>query len=237
MQARLCSETDLVGFRKETHHLLAHQVPPEDVQWETERAHDLDLFSLPAQGSDQRPLRSIPKAATALVPASFLRLCEVVVLHNEATRFGLLYRLLWRLVHEPSLRNDPLDADMLHAQQMAQSVRRDIHKMKAFVRFRQVPDQDHPGESVHIAWFQPAHHIVEAVAPWFAQRYTNIRWAILTPERSVRWDGGALLFGPGASAADAPRPEDGDEPWIACYQRVFNSAAEAAAQARRQAGQ
>jgi probable DNA metabolism protein len=223
MQARLSSEIDLAGFREEARSLLAHQVPPDAVEWETSPAGNSDLFSDAVDAGDQRP-RGVPKAATAIVPASFMRLCELVVLHSEPQRFALLYRLLWRLVHEPGLRNDPIDADMLHAQQMAQSVRRDMHKMKAFLRFRQVPDETRPGEVLHVAWFEPAHHIVEAVAPWFAKRFTNMRWAILTPERSVEWDGQTLRFGPGAQRGDAPHPDAGEELWLTYYRSIFNPA-------------
>ena len=223
MQARLSSEIDLAGFRDEARELLAHQVPPEQVHWETADLEGIDLFAEPMTGMDSRP-RSVPKAATAIVPASFLRLCEVVVLHNDPQRFALLYRLLWRLVHEPTLRSDPIDPDMMLAQQMAQAVRRDMHKMKAFLRFRQVPDDDRPGEVVHVAWFEPTHHIVEAVAPWFAKRFTNIRWAILTPQRSIQWDGTHLLFGPGGSRRDAPAPDAGEELWLTYYRSIFNPA-------------
>jgi DNA polymerase len=220
---RLASEIDLAGFRDEARQLLAHQVPPHEVQWETLHTLDNDLFAMPVESSDARG-RTAPHAATAIVPASFLRLCEVVVLHHDPQRFALLYRLLWRLVHEPTLRNDPLDADMIHAQQMAQAVRRDMHKMKAFVRFRPVPDQDHPGEVLHVAWFEPAHHVVEAVAPWFARRFANMRWAILTPERSVRWDGERLLFGPGVGRDQAPPPDAGEALWLTYYESIFNPA-------------
>jgi probable DNA metabolism protein len=220
---RLASEIDLDGFRNEARELLAHQVPPEEVQWETLHTLGDDLFAQPVGAADARP-RSTPGAAAAIVPASFLRLCEVVVLHHDPQRFALLYRLLWRLVHEPTLRNDPLDGDMQHAQQMAQAVRRDMHKMKAFVRFRQVPDQEHPGEVMHVAWFEPSHHIVEAVAPWFARRFANMRWAILTPERCIRWDGQQLLFGPGAGRQDAPPPDAGEELWLTYYESIFNPA-------------
>jgi uracil-DNA glycosylase len=223
MQARLSSATDLTGFRNEARDLLAHQVPPEQVHWLTDEAAGDDLFAEPVP-SDGRAGRSIPRAATAIVPASFLRLCEVVVLHSDPQRFSLLYRLLWRLVHEPTLRNDPIDADMLQAQQMAQSVRRDMHKMKAFLRFRQVADEEHPGEVLHVAWFEPAHHILEAVAPWFARRFASMRWAILTPERSVRWDGTQLLFGPGGNRADAPPPDAGEALWLTYYRSIFNPA-------------
>src|SRR6476659_7042344 len=141
MQARLSSAIDLTGFRNEARELLAHQVPPDQVHWETGQAVDADLFAQPDQA---RTSKGIPRAATAIVPASFMRLCEVVVLHNDPQRFALLYRLLWRLVHEPTLRNDPIDPDMMLAQQMAQAVRRDMHKMKAFLRFRQVADDERP---------------------------------------------------------------------------------------------
>ena len=218
---RLASETDLAGFRNEARVLLAHQVPPEDVQWETVHTLSDDLFAQPVL---EPRAQAMSRAATSLVPASFLRLCEVVVLHSDPQRFALLYRLLWRLVHEPALRHDPLDADMLHAQQMAQSVRRDMHKMKAFVRFRQVPDAEHPGEMLHVAWFEPAHHIVEAVAPWFSRRFTNMRWAILTPERSVQWDGQQLQYGPGGERADAPDADAGEALWLTYYESIFNPA-------------
>jgi probable DNA metabolism protein len=218
MEARLASETDLAGFREEVRSLLAHQVPPEAVHWQTTRAENSDNFSDPVAMGENRP-RGVPKAASAIVPASFLRLCEVVVLHSDPNRFALLYRLLWRLVHEPGLRNDSVDPDMLHAHQMGQAVRRDLHKMKAFLRFR--PISDGAPEPLHMAWFEPAHHIVEAVAPWFAKRSPQMRWAIFTPERSVECDGRQLHFGPGLPRAEAPGHDAPEADWLACYQRVF----------------
>ena len=138
------------------------------------------------------------------VPAEFVALAQSVVLHSDSARFGLLYRLLWRLQVEPALRRDVLDADVVMAEQMAQAVRRDMHKMKAFVRFRSLAVQG-SDEPLHVAWFEPEHHIVEATAPFFARRFTAMHWAILTPERSVEWDGAELTFGPGARR-DQTRP-------------------------------
>jgi probable DNA metabolism protein len=226
MEARLASETDLVGFREEVRLLLAQQVPPEAVHWQTAEAQNSETFSDPVALGDNRP-RGVPKAASAIVPASFLRLCEVVVLHHEPERFALLYRLLWRLVHEPGLRNDPIDPDMLHAHQMGQAVRRDLHKMKAFLRFRAV--NDGPPDPLQLAWFEPAHHIVEAVAPWYAKRAPQIRWAIFTPERCVECDGRQLHFAPGLPRAQAPPPDGSDAEWLACYRRVFRAHAQPAA--------
>jgi len=218
MEARLASETDLAGFREEVRLLLAQQVPPEAVHWQTAEAQNSETFADPVALGDNRP-RGVPKAASAIVPASFLRLCEVVVLHHEPERFALLYRLLWRLVHEPGLRNDPIDADMLQAQHMAHAVRRDIHKMKANLRMRGVRDSD--GNELQVGCYEPAHHVVEAAAPWFAKRLPSARWAIFTPERSVRCEEGALLFGPGVAVAQLPGADGTDADWLACYERVF----------------
>jgi DNA polymerase len=218
MDAHLASEIDLAGFREEARSLLAHQVPPEAVHWQTDEAQNSEFFADPST-SDRG--RGIPKAASAIVPASFLRLCEVVVLHHDPDRFALLYRLLWRLVHEPGLRNDPVDPDMLHAHQMGQAVRRDIHKMKALLHFREIAVSQ--GEPLQVAWYDPAHHIVEAVAPWFAKRTPGARWIIFTPERSVECDGHKLHFGSGLPRSQAPAHEAPADDWLARYRQVFGA--------------
>src|SRR5512145_255874 len=137
MEARLAGQTDLAGFRSEARQLLAHQVPPEEVQWLLDP--NADPYTDAPSPQSSRP-KNVARAATAIVPASFTRLCEFVVLHRDPGRFSLLYRLLWRLVHEPGLRNDPVDADMLQAQHMAHAVRRDVHKMKANLRLQALHD-------------------------------------------------------------------------------------------------
>ncbi|KQM77377.1 UdgX family uracil-DNA binding protein [Xylophilus sp. Leaf220] len=199
--------------------------------------------ALPAL-SAARPARAVS------VPPTFLALCATVVLHADPNRFGLLYRLLWRMAHEPGLRHDPLDPDRLQAEQMAKAVRRDIHKMRAFVRFRTVADGGPAGadvpllptatvpldgidgpaphgdglEHLHVAWFEPLNHIVEANAPFFKRRFTQMRWAILTPQRCVAWDGRTLTFGPGARKEDAPPADAGEGLWLTYYAHIFNPA-------------
>ena len=218
MEAKLAGQTDLAGFRSEARQLLAHQVPPDDVQWQLEPP--ADLYTDPQSPQASRP-KNVARAATAIVPASFTRLCEFVVLHRDPARFGLLYRLLWRLVHEPGLRNDPVDADMQQAQHMAHAVRRDIHKMKANLRLRAL--RDAAGNELQVGCYEPAHHVVEAVAPWFAKRVPAPLWAIFCPDRSVRCEQGRLLFGPGIPSSDLPGPEGTDAQWLACYERVFSA--------------
>jgi probable DNA metabolism protein len=220
MQAKLQGPIDLAGFRDEAMHLLAHQVSPDDVVWSL-HPQPGDQYLQPSLASASRP-RNVARAATAIVPASFQRLSEFVVLHRDPQRFALLYRLLWRLVHEPGLRNDPVDPDMLHAQHLAHAVRRDVHKMKANLRFLTLAP-DERGESLQVAWYEPSHHVVEAAAPWFAKRSTAAAWAIFTPERSVRFEAGRLHYAPGIAAERAPGAMAPDALWRECFDSVFRS--------------
>jgi uracil-DNA glycosylase len=222
---------DLDGFRRAARRLLAQQAWPEWVSWYCPSDSAPDLFAGAGVSSDSALTGNTPKVPevpAVTVPAEFLQLCQSVILHSDAGRFGLLYRLFWRLSHEPALRHDPLDADWVRTRHMAQAVRRDMHKMKAFVRFRTVQDETFKtrpeGGPLRVAWFEPEHHIVQAIAPFFARRFTQMRWAILTPECSVDWNGASLRFGPGALKADAPPADAGEQLWLTYYQNTFNPA-------------
>ena len=231
MHVQLDDPVDLDAFRRHARQLLAAGVSPDRVAWCGDRAGEGagDLFG--ASDGAAPPAAAVAGARHA-VPASFIALCGDVILHRDPQRFALLYRLLWRLAHEPALRHDPLDADMMQAQLMAKAVHRDIHKMRAFVRFTRVMGDD--GLERHVAWFEPDHHIVEANAPFFARRFSQMRWAILTPERCVEWDGQALAFGEGADRREKPPPDAGEALWLTYYEHIFNPARLKVAMMRRE---
>lgn len=222
----LAGETDLAGFRAAARNLLAARAPPDTVLWLT--AQGAGTGALFADAGPADTAAAPPPSMRAAVPRAFVALCQSVILHDDPQRFALMYRLLWRLVHEPALRADPLDADVLQARQMHRAVHRDMHKMKAFVRFR--PLDDGGATPLHVAWFEPSHHIVEAVAPFFARRFTAMRWALLTPRCCVRWTppgaapDGALHFSPGAQRSDAPPADAGEALWLTYYASIFNPA-------------
>ena len=221
---------DLDGFRRAARSLMAQRIKPEWVSWHGSSDSMRDLFggAFPEEAHETTEAPEAPETLLLTVPAEFLQLCQAVILHRDDARFGLLYRLLWRLRHEPGLRHDPLDADRVQAQRMAHSVQRDMHKMKAFVRFRTVQDEAFKTRPeigpLHVAWFEPEHHIVQAIAPFFARRFTQMRWAILSPECSADWNGATLRFGPGAVQADAPPADAGEQLWLTYYQSTFNPA-------------
>ena len=207
--------TDWQGFRTAARALVQANVPPQAVDWRCQADAAEDLFAPEPHGHNALPPPA-PDAPTLRVPPDFVHLCEQLILHRDPARFALMYRLLWRMAQGGSesdaARHDPLDADRMAAHHMVRAVRRDMHKMHAFVRFRPVVEAD--GQTLHMAWFEPDHYITEANAGFFIRRFTQMRWAILTPDASVRWDGQQLHTGPGAQRSDAPPPDAGEALWL-----------------------
>ena len=206
---RLGSEVDFDGWRKAARALRSAGVAPEALVWTVER----DLF-----GHDEP---NSPAQTTFTAPAAFLDLASQVVLNRSPDRFALLYRILWRLEREPRLTENPADADMARARDMAKAVSRAAHKMKAFVRFRLVESAQ---KETYAAWFEPAHRVTEATAPFFARRFSNMDWTILTPDACVAWDGVRLMVSEGADPADAPSEDAQEELWRTYYAAIFNPA-------------
>ena len=201
------------AFREAARAALRAGIAPEGLEWLADGQRGLlalpDVLDAPVLHASPRVLRS------------FLDIAETVLCHRDPQRHALLYRLLWRIAHgEPHVLATPTDADTRRVMQLAQEVRRDAHKMKAFVRFREVPGE----RDNFIAWFEPSHHILHRVAPFFARRFAGMRWAILTPEGSALWDGEALSFGPGGAPDDAPAFDAGENLWRTYYAHIFNPA-------------
>lgn len=230
-EARLAGEIDISGFRAEARELLAHQVPPGEVLWHTITLAGAGQYAEAPELATRA--RGTQRSAAAIVPPSFQRLCELVVMHRDPERFALLYRLLWRLVHEPGLRHDSLDSDLSRAQHMGHAVRRDIHKTKTQLRFR--PLEAGPGEPLQLAWCDPVHHVVEAVAEWNTRRMAGEHWAILSPARSADWDGRRLLFGPAPAPGEVPHRDAPDAAWLAAWRSVFAGHGAQGAKAARSA--
>jgi DNA polymerase len=162
-----------------------------------------------------------PLQGTFNVPAKFIELAQSAILHRDPQRFAILYRLLSRLLGHHDLLNVATDPDVAKGSAMAKAVHRDEHKMHAFVRFREVGRE---ANSHFVAWFEPEHHIVEAAAPFFARRFADMPWSILTPDVCAHWDGHAVSITPGVSKAEAPTEDRLEETWRRYYASIFNPA-------------
>lgn len=202
-------------WRAAARRLLTAHVSPDRVGFRLASA-SADLFGAPS-ANDAADLPPVEMR----VPQCFPPLARDVLCHSDPARFALLYRLLWRLKNEARLLDNRADADVFAARRLAKSVRRDSHKMKAFVRFRRI-DSD-SGEAF-VAWFEPQHHIVERTAPFFTRRFAGMRWSIVTPECSAHWDGETLTFGDGADRRDCPDSDALENHWRVYYSSIFNPA-------------
>ena len=214
--ARLDHPADFEGWRVQARALALARVAPAQIDWRIGDA-PAGLFADAAV-----PVPEPKPGAELTVPRDFPELARLVICHRDAGRFDLLYRLLLRLQSEPALLRVVTDDDVHRASAMAKSVRRDLHKMTAFVRFREVEGPD--GAEAFVAWFEPEHHIVERVSRFFVERFASMRWSILTPLRSLHWDGATLHIGEGASRADAPDDDAMEAYWRTYYANIFNPA-------------
>ena len=203
----------LEAWRDQARMALAADIAPECLSWSDD--NDSSLFGF----------KPVPPVSATLhapaVPAGFVDLAHRVLAHRDPQRHALLYRLLWRLTHgEKGLLGNPLDEDVHRARVLEKTIGRDLHKMKAFVRFREVPGS----KDRFVAWFEPEHQILDLVAPFFVRRFAGMHWAILTPYRSAAWNGEALVMGEGALPSDAPAEDANELMWQTYYNSIFNPA-------------
>jgi probable DNA metabolism protein len=219
----LDSETDFEGWRNAARSLVLHEIKPTDVTWIV-RGDESELFAPAAETLPfETPSDTFQATfqATFNVSAKFVELAQSAILHRDPERFAMLYRLLWRLRGHHHLLDVATDPDVAQITAMARAVRRDEHKMQAFVRFREVGREQ---RAHYVAWFEPEHHIVERVAPFFARRFADMPWSILTPDACAHWDGHAVSITPGVGKAEAPTEDRLEETWRRYYAAIFNPA-------------
>ena len=213
---------DFAFWRERARALIQCDAPPDRVSW-VEPGGTGDLFAqegpsrgerrLPVPGEDARPVRASKR---------FMNLARNAALHSDPERFSLLYRLLWRLQSNPRCMEDKADPDVRRLEELDKSVRRDAHKMHAFVRFREVEGEG--GAEHYIAWFEPDHHIVRANAGFFMRRFANMNWSILTPRGCLHWDGTTMRESGPARREDAPGGDPVEALWKSYYASIFNPA-------------
>lgn len=197
------------AWRQAARRAISHRIPPEEIDW----TGAAGLFAA-------APLPETPGPHQARVPEGFVKLAGSVIWHSAPERLHLLYQALWQL---DDRKGDPLSqADPLgrRLNLMAKSVGRDIHKMHAFVRFRELPST---GRRRFAAWFEPEHNTLEPGSRFFAKRFADMDWMIATPRLTARFEAGKLSFHPGGARPDLP--EDASESlWATYFANIFNPA-------------
>ena len=107
------------------------------------RPEDIDLqdatvptpLSLALQADEAPHGTPIPLPHTS---KDFLDAARIAAVHRNPGRWNLLYRVLYRLQTDRNLLKIETDDDVAQLIRLESQVRRDLHKMHAFVRFRKV---------------------------------------------------------------------------------------------------
>jgi probable DNA metabolism protein len=207
------------AWREAARQLLQEGVAPDSVLW-SDTVGEASLFDAPV---DREPNRA---TAEVTVPRAFLDMARKAAAHTDPRRWALLYHVLWRMTRngERHLLSMTTDRDVRQVQDWCKAVGRDVHKMHAFVRFREVGTDEATGREQFVAWFEPAYRIVRLVAPFFQKRFNGMDWSILTPHACVHWNGSHLHFTDGLARSSAPDSDKLDVLWRSYYRSIFNPA-------------
>ncbi len=189
---------------------ISHHIPPDQLDW----AGSGGLFA-------STPLPVDPGPHQVLVPQAFVKLAGSVIWHSAPERFALLYQALWRIDRHEGTPLSQADFLGRRLNLLAKGVGRDIHKMHAFVRFRECPT-DGPRRRF-AAWFEPEHNTLEPGAIFFAKRFGDMDWMIATPGLTAQFQNGKLTFGPAAHRPDLPEDASAGL-WATYFANIFNPA-------------
>ncbi|WOO43475.1 TIGR03915 family putative DNA repair protein [Rubellicoccus peritrichatus] len=209
----------LEAWRQTARQLLKQEIDPVNVNWAPASELSLD-FAQEAPELDHQSANGNRHK----VPAEFLAMAKDVSCHRDNRKWSMLYRILWKLTHgKPKLLKVGLDTDVVQCNQMIKAIHRDCHKMKAFVRFREIDDGKEDTEN-YAAWFEPEHLIVKRMAPFFIKRFATMSWSILTPDACAHWDKRELVMTQGVDKKMAPDSDDLESLWLTYYRNIFNPA-------------
>jgi uracil-DNA glycosylase family protein len=112
LRVRLADGRDFETWRAAARALLIRGTRPDDVRWE--QGGD-DLFAPEAD--------EITGRAVGLVTQRFVDLARVALRHQDPARFGLLYRLLFRMQKDRTLLSSRSDPDVARLYMLCEQVR------------------------------------------------------------------------------------------------------------------
>lgn len=208
---RIRVEPTFESWRDAARSLILERVPPEDVRWD-------DGLGSPLLEGLLETHELAPASARLSLPKAFVTTATRVAVHRNDRRWDTLYRVAYRLTYESrELLSWMTDPDVQRLSALDRDVRRDLHKMHAFVRFKEI-------DGHFIAWYNPDHRILDLATPFFVERFRTMRWSILTPDGTAHWDGSALETGPGVDRSAAPGDDQLEALWRTYYASMFNPA-------------
>jgi len=198
-------------WRQKARDLLAQNVSPQNIQWLCD-PHEFPLGT---------PYSPSAVASELKLPREFVLAAMFVSVHRDDSTWALLYKIAWRIQNEErQLMRIGVDPDIRELESRRHSVGRDLHKMHAFVRFRELKTDDGVW---YQAWYRPDHRITRLAAPFFKDRFNGMKWVIMTEDETVAWDQKELSFLAGVPECELP-PDHKEDLWKTYYSSIFNPA-------------
>lgn len=221
---RVVLDGTFAHFRAHARALVASGVAAEDVEYRVAPPLALRGDSEGLFGDRESPTPS-PEGAPLSLPRSAIARLETASHHRADAVWRTLHRIVARMADgDRGLLSDSLDPDVVALGRFEKAVRRDAHKMHAFVRFRRVADERARAGERFVAWYRPSHRIVAREARFFRERFPSMDWSILTPDACVHWDGNRVAVTPGLHRSAAPKDDDWEALWCDYYASIFNPA-------------
>ncbi|HCL96447.1 MAG TPA: hypothetical protein DHW77_01650 [Verrucomicrobiales bacterium] len=212
-------EPNFDEWRNNARHLINAKIHPDDVLWSSlgGQTEGMLKFDDPLPTDSDSPILNVPR--------EFVRLAETVSCHRSGKQWAQLYQILWAMTHgkDRNIMKNQTHPAVRALEQMRKTVSRDIHKMRAFVRFKKIKDGENGLES-YVAWFEPDHLIVKVNTSFFRKRFAGMNWSILTPDDCVHWNGQNIQFSDGVDQTKAPNDDELEDLWRAYYRSIFNPA-------------
>ncbi|WP_204352650.1 TIGR03915 family putative DNA repair protein [Salinicola halophilus] len=225
--AMVASAVDFDAWRARARELLKAGVHPARVTWRDGSDVCDDLFAESAD-APQPVIRNAPAPRIARAHLQTLqRAARYRPQGHELGRWPLLYQTLWRLSRGDETALNAADATGAEVQRRVHAVKREAHHMHAFLRFH---NDVETGDESFIAWFEPAHDVLDLGAEHFADRLGNARFRIATPQGGVEWDGERFTYHAScpvewhARAQAAATADDDRTLWRTYFVSTFNPA-------------
>lgn len=183
----------LDDFRRVVRALLAEGCAPDRVTITERRAPQRSLFDAPEEPAEPRD------AAPVALSRAMVALIELVLCHRDPARLDALYRVVHRFaLGDRRVLERETAPDVRALRLYERALRRDIHKMHAFVRFRLARAEPER----FVAFYQPDHRVLRRAIEHFVSRFGDRDFSIFTPDESAHYrsDTRALAYEPGVAS-------------------------------------
>lgn len=150
----------------------------EGVVIASEVSYQVGLFETPlAIETDTEKASRVRKGLEGLKGGIAARLLRCFLSEDSARESIILHLMRRAFAEGPDIIDDLRDNKVLRASQLHKKMEREIHRMHAFVRFQQTPDD------LYVALIEPDFDVLPLIGTHFEDRYASQDWLIYDTRR------------------------------------------------------